>query len=442
MTEVMSENFETPNLPSVGTGDCCDEFAKAARLSRRRFLGGMAAAGAVGVATSVFGDAVRQTSFAATRGGNVLVVISFRGGIDGMGVVVPHHDPVYYSARKSIAVPANQLVAADAYFGLHPKMAPLQKFWDSGELAAVHAVGMTTPNRSHFEAMELIEDADPGSSLRQGWVNRMVGLSGSPVAADTVHMGSSTPPTLIEGPTPSVAMDTLSDISLSSYDGADWQARRVRHLQRSWAGVTGPAGAAAKSALATVGTLGPIGKQSYKPAAGVVYPEDWSAKGLADALKDTAKLVKADIGTEVVSIDFGTWDFHDGYGNLGSGNMQRMIDAFARSLAAFLADLGPLRDRVTIATISEFGRRTIENGNGGLDHGWGNMMLLAGAGVKGGQYYGTWPKLTTGGDADLQVTTDYKQVLGELIDNRFPDKNVSAVFPGLVKNYLGVTKAA
>jgi uncharacterized protein (DUF1501 family) len=240
-----------------------------------------------------------------------------------------------------------------------------------------------------------------------------------------------------------VATDTLSDISLSSYDGADWQARRVKHLQRSWADVTGPAGAAAKSALATVGTLGPLGQKSYKPANGAVYPTDWSAKGLAEALRDTAKLIKADIGTEVVSIDFGTWDFHDGYGNPGSGNMQRMIDAFARSLAAFLDDLGPTqRQRVTIATISEFGRRTIENGNGGLDHGWGNMMLLAGGGLNGGKYHGTWPGLTTGGDADLKVTTDYRQVLAEIIERRFPAKTVTDVFPGLVRNYLGVTTAA
>ncbi|WP_148575463.1 DUF1501 domain-containing protein [Nocardioides caldifontis] len=435
MTDVM-----TTSPGSSAAGDCCEEFAKAARLSRRRFLGGVAAAGAVGVSTSVFGDAVRSASFAATRGGNVLLVISFRGGIDGMGVVVPHGDPVYATARKTIAVPKNQLVAADGYFGLHPKMAPLAPYFASGELAAVHAVGMTTPNRSHFEAMELIEDADPGSSLRQGWVNRMVGLSGNPTASDTVHLGTSTPPTLVEGPTPSVATESLADISLSAFDGKQWQARRVKHLQRSWAGVTGPAGAAAKSALTTVDTLAPLGKQPYTPADGVTYPDDWSAKGLAEALRDTAKLIKADIGTEVVSIDFGTWDFHDGYGKIDSGNMQRMIESFATSLAAFLADLGPLRSRVTIATISEFGRRTVENGNGGLDHGWGNMMLLAGAGIDGGKYHATWPGLTTGGDADLTVTTDYRQVLAELIHTRFPDKDVTKVFPGISYNPIGVTK--
>ena len=61
-------------------------------------------------------------------------------------------------------------------FGLHPKMAPLTKYWTSGELAAVQAVGLPVANRSHFSAIEEVEDAAPGSSLRRGWVNRMVGM--------------------------------------------------------------------------------------------------------------------------------------------------------------------------------------------------------------------------------------------------------------------------
>jgi uncharacterized protein (DUF1501 family) len=113
--------------------------------------------------------------------------------------------------------------------------------------------------------------------------------------------------------------------------------------------------------------------------------------------------------------------------------MQNMTGGFAGVLDAFMRDLGPLRSRVTVVTISEFGRRLMENGNRGLDHGWGNMMLVAGGGVKGGRYYGTWPGLGDGkqADADLEVTTDYRNVLGEVVTRRFPDRSVAAVFPGL-----------
>ena len=91
-----------------------------------------------------------------------------------------------------------------------------------------------------------------------------------------------------------------------------------------------------------------------------------------------------------------------------------------------------------MVTISEFGRRTVENGNNGLDHGWGNMMLVLGAGVRGGRYYGTWPGLTTGADGDLTVTTDYRQVLGEVVHKRFAGKDVTKVFPALPYAPLGL----
>lgn len=416
---------------------CCEDLARTTALSRRRFLGAIAATGTAAVATRIFGDAVMQASFGAETGGNVLVVLSFRGGADGLGLVVPHGDPAYYSARPSIAVPAAELVAADPMFGLHPGLAPLQWLWDGGELAAVHAVGMVRPNRSHFEAMEEIEDADPGSSLRQGWVNRMVGLDASPTAIGAVNLGTATPPALIEGATPTVAAGRLADIRLAGSDGR-WKDRRRAQLRLMWEGTDTPLAVAAASAFDTELALEPVAGAAYQPA--VPYPIDRPASDLGNALKDAAQLIKSGMGTEVISVDFGSWDMHDGYGTLASGAMQEMARAFADSVDAFMRDLGDLRSRVTLVTISEFGRRVAQNGNKGLDHGWGNMMLVMGGGVRGGRYYGQWPGLGAGKlvDGDLQVTTDYRQVLGEVVHRRFPDKDVTQVFPGVSYNPLGV----
>jgi uncharacterized protein (DUF1501 family) len=417
--------------------NCCEEFQRTANLSRRRFLGGVAATGAAAATTSLFGQAVRQASYGGVTGGNVLVVISFRGGIDGLGMVVPHGDPAYYAARPRIAVPRASLIAKDEMFGLHPDLAPLQWMWDSGEMAAVQAVGMAQPNRSHFVAMELVEDAAPGSSLRQGWVNRMVGLDAGGVATDAVHLGNSTPPTLVSGPAASVATQELGDIRLVGSESG-WAGRRRGHLETMWGDSSSAMSNAARSALSTVSTLETIAARAYQPL--VPYPSGWPATDLSNALKDTARLIKSDIGTEVVSVDYGSWDMHDGYGNLEWGEMQNMTKAFAQSVSAFMQDLGPLRSKVTLVTISEFGRRVAENGNQGLDHGWGNMMMLVGGGVKGGRYYGQWPGLGSGNlvEGDLKVTTDYRQVLGEVVHKRFPGKDVSKVFPGISFNPLGI----
>jgi uncharacterized protein (DUF1501 family) len=289
--------------------------------------------------------------------------------------------------------------------------------------------------------MELVEDADPGSSLRQGWVNRMVGLDADVTALEAVHLGNPTPPTLVEGPAPTVATKGLDSIRLAGSDNG-WEARRRSHLTTMWGASDGPLAAAATSALDTVKTLGAVGAEKYVPD--VTYPRVWPGTDLSDALKDSAHLIKADIGTEVISIDFGSWDMHDNYGTLDWGNMQSMAKAFAECLDAFMRDLGPMRSKVTVVTISEFGRRVGENGNRGLDHGWGNMMLVLGGGVKGGQYYGQWPGLGAGNlvEGDLKVTTDYRQVLGEIVHKRFPDKDVTQVFPGISYNPLGVLGAA
>jgi uncharacterized protein (DUF1501 family) len=77
----------------------------------------------------------------------------------------------------------------------------------------------------------------------------------------------------------------------------------------------------------------------------------------------------------------------------------------------------------------------LENGNHGLDHGWGNVMFVAGKGVKGGQVYlnqaAGWKNLSDDLEADLVVTTDYRQVLAEIVAARFPGASTSEVFPGL-----------
>lgn len=422
--------------------DCCRDYESAARLSRRRFLQGMAATGTAGVATTMFGDALRQTSFGATgagagSGGNVLVVISLRGGIDGLGMVVPHGDPAYTVARPTIGVPKGSLVAPDEMFGLHPKMQPLEWLFTGGELAVVHAVGLPVPNRSHFSAMEAVEDADPASTVRRGWVNRMIGLDDRVDPSEAIHLTDSIVPTMLAGPSPVLAASRVDQISLVGADDDDrtWSDRRRLQLEQMWAGGDAlPIYDAYRSAARTVDLLAPVAASAYQPTDGVTYPRDWPATDLSDALKDTAHLIKADVGTDVVSIDFGSWDMHSDYGTTEWGRMQSMTAGLAGVIDAFMRDLGPtLRGRVTLVTISEFGRRVKENGNRGLDHGWGNMMLVAGAGVKGGTYYGQWPGLGDGRqvDADLAVTTDYRNVFAEIITRRFPDRSLAGVFPGL-----------
>jgi uncharacterized protein (DUF1501 family) len=420
----------------------CEDFHRADALSRRTLLKGLGLAGAGAVVSTMFGDAFRQTAFAAVPTSEVLVVVSLRGGVDGLGLVVPHGDPAYYAARPGLALQKSALICQDPMFGLHPQMAPLSWLWQSGELAAVQAVGMSVPNRSHFLAMEVLEEANPGSIERRGWVNRMVGLDATASPLEAVQVGTQYPSTLITGPAPSLSVPDLTSLQIAALPGAGtWPAKRRRQLELSWGASSGPMAEAGAEAIRVSDLAGGL---VNAPATTIKYPQDTYGKDLGAALADSAKLIRADIGAQVISIDHGTWDMHSAYGSPTFGRMMDMVGGLARALDAFMRDLGDLRSRVTVVTVSEFGRRVAENGNGGLDHGWGNMMLLLGGGVRGGQYYGSWPGLGTDKrvDGDLQVTTDYRNVFAEVLNRKFPDRSLASVFPGLTYAPVGVMKPA
>jgi uncharacterized protein (DUF1501 family) len=425
----------------MSDSSCCDEYEQAAGTTRRRFLGGIAAGAGLGVVSTAFGGVFRQVVYANTTGNNVVVVISLRGGIDGLSVVVPYAESSYAALRPGIGIAPSALICTDGTFGLHPQLAPLRQLWTDNRLAAVQAVGMSVPNRSHFSAMEQVEDADPGSAVRQGWINRAIGLNTDAFPSEAVQFGTSIVPTALTGAAPVLATPSIKQLYLAAanpeWDDEGWMTRRRAQLHTVWDPAGGGLGSAGRSALQVVAQLSPFASETYEPQNGASYPSEGDAADLSDALQNSAQLIRADVGTEMIALDYGSWDMHVDLGTADSGQMASMLEGFATALSAFLQDLGTVADRVTVVTISEFGRRVEENGAGGLDHGWGNMMLLAGAGVKGGQYYGSWPGLDHLTDGDLSVTTDYRNVLGEIVETRL-GASVGAVFPGLSYQRLNV----
>jgi len=400
--------------------------------SRRSVLRGAALAGA----TTMFGSAAVTMSptlaaAAAPRRTptSTVVVLSLRGAADGLSLVVPHGDPAYYQARPGIGIQPGALVATDGFFGMHPAMAPLVPLWSAGKLAAVHATGLPAPNRSHFAAMEELEDADPGSAQRTGWLNRLVGSDDVSSNLQALAVGAGIPTSMI-GPEPIMAFSDLDTASLAGGDRrSDPRGLRMKAMRTQWARNRGPLGSGFREALDAVVDLDPARAERARKG---LYPDG----DLGDALSSVARTLRADVGVSAVTVDSGDWDMHVGLGAAGGGWMQINASKLATSIAAFFTDLGPVADRVTLVTSSEFGRRVQENANGGLDHGWGNVMLVAGAGVKGGSYYGTWPGLTNSLDADLAVTTDYRSVLAEIVAAR-TTASTAAVFPGFQRERVG-----
>jgi uncharacterized protein (DUF1501 family) len=403
---------------------CCPEFAAVSR--RGLFTGAVALAGAT---TLVGSAAVTASAASVVPASSVLVVLSLRGAADGLSMVVPHADPVYYSARPRIAVPADRLLAKDGMFGLHPSLAPLLPMWTAGQVAAVHATGLPAPNRSHFAAMEEVEDADPGSDTRSGWLNRLIGTAPGRSPLQGFNMSGGVTPTSLFGPEPTMSASEVDDVGLPGEDKWDHGERR-RSLRTLWDHDRGPLGRAMRSTYEAVDTFGPA-----KAAADTTssYPDT----DLGKALAQVARTIRGNVGVEVFTVDQGDWDMHAGLGSADGGWMVDNVSELAGAIAAFFGDLGDQAAKVTLVTISEFGRRVVENASQGLDHGYGNVMLLAGAGVRGGRFYGSWPGLRADGDADLLVTTDYRSVLAEVVATRF-QASTATVFPRFSPTSVGV----
>ncbi len=401
----------------TGPAPCCEEYAAMqTAVSRRGVVKGALAL--AGTTTLVGGAVVTASPAAAKAASSVLVVVSLRGATDGLSVVVPHDDPVYYRARPSVAIPSDRLLHKDGMFGLHPAMAPLSPLWESGQVAAIHATGLPVANRSHFSAMEEVEDADPGSAARAGWLNRMIGTTpgGSPLQGFGV---GGLLPTSLYGPKATMSAGTVDDMNIP---GAEEDGMKMASLRKIWRQEKSGLGRSMRSAFEAIHNFNPARNAADNSDQ---YPDTSLGQGLSTA----ARIIRGNVGVEVITVDQGDWDMHTGMGTVDGGWMVDNVNDLASSITAFMGDLGDKSDKVTLVTISEFGRRVVENESGGLDHGWGNMMLVAGAGVSGG-YHGRWPGLQRDYEADLKVTTDYRQVLGEVADKRF-GASTSKVFPGL-----------
>jgi len=409
----------------------CDEIKG---MSRRGLLGRAVAVGALAGLTGA-GLSTRLAFAAGSYTGDTLVVLSLRGGFDGLSAVAPIGDPDYYRARPTIAVPTAQVIAGDGTFGLHPALAALLPLWQGGQLAAVHAVGQPNPTRSHFAAMEEMERAAAGTALRSGWLDRMLGVTGATGPLAGVSLGSAMPARLLAGPAPAVSMRAVDDFTLAGESAKRPMAAALRAM---YADAPEQLAAPARAADAALTATGTLRAAAYTPANGVTHP----ATPLGAALRDVARLIKAKSGLVAAAVDSGDWDMHEGLGTAVKG--QRMYDNLAdlaAALAAFAADLGAEHlANVTLVTVSEFGRRVQENASRGADHGHGNAMLLMGGGVRGGTVYGTWPglsadKLVAG---DLAATTDYRAVIGEILQKRCGFGALDDVFPSVTPSSFGV----
>ena len=408
------------------------------RTTRRGFMVGCSAAIAAwgsGLSFTAFGSAEAEPNQ------EIIIVVFLRGGMDGINVVPPiaGADRGHYEAKRAqIAVPVSGTNAAlplDSRFGLHPGLAPLHGLYQSKKLAVVHAAGLTSDTRSHFDAMQYMELGTPNNkSSATGWLTRhLQSATNLPqeIIMPAVAVGSLQPTSLL-GSRESIGMTTPSDFSLGGhwfYGDSQRQA-----LRKMYAGSNSWLHQAGIQTLDAVDVVELANPGDYVPGNGAVYP----GGGFGRNLQTVAQVIRMQLGLRVATVDLGGWDTHEYQGDDGSGYFHDHLDELGRGLEAFFTDLSndagtDHTQRVTVVVMSEFGRSFQENASHGTDHGHGNVMFVLGGKVNGGKVHGQWPGLGVEqlyDQRDLDITTDYRRVLSEILIRRLGNPKLGAVFPG------------
>ena len=368
----------------------------------------------------------------------VLVQVLQRGGMDGLSAVVPYADKNYRELRKGTLIrpPAagrdDAAVKLDGRFGLHPALKPLAEDFAAKRLAIVHAVGSPNATRSHFDAQDYMESGTPGvKGTDQGWLARYIAENARDADGTFRAIAlSNTLPRTMRGDPKALA---ISNFRTFTVGGGDLMGDAFEGMYSGGEGEMREAGAEAFEAVSRLRRRNPA---QFRPENGAQYPRG----RFGEQMLSIAQLIKSDVGLEVAFADSGGWDTHLNQGGATGGFANRLRELGA-ALHAFSQDLGDRMQDVVVVTLTEFGRTAKENGTNGTDHGHGSVSFVLGGEVKGGKVLGKWPGLSRGSlyqKRDLAVTTDFRDILSEVMGNHLKAKGMDKVFPGHKPKKVGL----
>ncbi len=351
-----------------------------------------------------------------TAGQRTLVVVQLSGGDDGLNMVVPYGDGLYYQLRPQLAIPADQALPLDGQLGLHPNLKAFKALYDQGRLALIQGVGYPNPSRSHFRSMEIWHTARPEGSADQGWLGAFMAqvYQANESPFQCVNLGNSIPKAILTEYAPTAAVqDTatfqfLADRRLPAarepllktfgqiYAKPSRRLPALELVAQAW-----------DTAARGVAILGSSAER-YQPSA--QYPTSPFGK----TLQQVAQMLAADLGTRVFYVSLGGFDTHANEKPAHANLMSQVSDG----LAAFYSDLEQMGrgEQVLVLGFSEFGRRVRENGSGGTDHGAAGPMFALGHGVKGG-LYGDHPSLSNLDEGDLRHAVDFRSVYATVLED-------------------------
>ncbi len=397
----MADHDDHRGLPGVDSrilGAACEGCLESRLLMTRRSM--------LGVSAALFSSAfLPDFAFGATDPQARLLVVMLRGGMDGIGMVIPKLDPHYVNVRKQLAIPFSSTLSLGSDFALHPGLARVHAMFGAGHAAIVPAAGIPLRNRSHFECQDNLENGLPvNTGNATGWLNRLFGAlpAGDPIRIrHGLEIGDA--PLILRGPEPVLGWSptwfqksdpgnvSRLETVYSALDPALWDS-----LQRG------------------------LEADSLALASGAGGGGDIS--GLRKGFIGAARLMRASTGPRIAVLAVDGWDTHSQQGGV-TGQFNDRLSELDQALGDVKSELGPVWSRTVVICVTEFGRTVKTNGDSGTDHGVGTVSLLVGGAVKRG-IVGDWPGLAAG---QLYEGSDL-----------YPAVDLRGVFKGVLRDHIGV----
>jgi uncharacterized protein (DUF1501 family) len=382
--------------------------------------------------------------------GPILLLLEMAGGNDTLNTVIPYGNSIYNSARSSLRLNENHgfhkltdkngpsVTGKDEALALHPNLTYFDTLWKDGDLGIINGVGYPNPSLSHFASYDYWHSAQPNTIAKDGWIGRYfdnqcdgcgstsgIYINGRPTLAFRSSNGIS-PTATFKNPAyfnwrdksetgreqpldqmyrKLIGLDHPTDDGISTTDATLAYVQRAAHSAMvSTANV--------QTAIEEGGTL-------------LTNPEWPTGNRLANDLKVIAQLIKGKSDTSIYYARQGGYDTHNNQVdvNLGplAGRHFDLLDDLNGGLKAFVDEMKAQGtwERVVILTFSEFGRKVIQNGSSGTDHGAAESLFVMGGQVKGNEYYGLYPDLAADARVrrnSMDFNVDFRTVYRTLLE--------------------------
>ena len=341
-------------------------------ITRRAFLTGS-------ITVTMLGSPLFSV-FAEKRKKRNLVIISLRGGMDGLSAVPPI-DPTLEKFRPDITVRRTLPLTSD--FSLHPSLKNFHNAWKQGKAAIVHSSNIPYTMRSHFEGQDLMESGGHKPFTEYtGWLGRgmeTAGLEGLAIALPMPLILRSKAnldnyfPTKLSTPSPEI----MKRVSETYPENSNLKSTIERVMMRPYSMLSGRG---SRKAYRLAGT---------------------AAKALA----------KPD-GPRVAVFDINGFDTHAAQGGSDGEHADKLYN-LDKIFGKLRENLGTSFDDTLIVTLTEFGRKIEQNGGNGTEHGYGTAVLMMGGLIKKAQVFSDWPGLKRKNmfeGQDLQATIDARSI--------------------------------